>query len=129
MGTTTRTTVPLRWSRARGFEAWDGRVLRALAGRVGPAAVRFSLGTSSARASSEPPVATIRFRDRKTLWSVALDPVGRFGDAYAEGRIEVDGDLVAALESVYRALQAKPRASFLTRLGTYVPHTLLRDHR
>jgi cyclopropane-fatty-acyl-phospholipid synthase len=98
-----------------------------VAARVGPAAVRFSMGAASARAGAGPPVATIRFRDRRTLLSQALDPVGRFGDAYAEGRIQVEGDLVAALESVYRALESKPGPSLVQRLGTYVPHTLMRD--
>jgi cyclopropane-fatty-acyl-phospholipid synthase len=41
----------------------------------------------------------------------------------------VEGDLVSALETVYRALERAPRPSFVRRLGTYVPHTLHRDRR
>lgn len=58
-----------------------------------------------------------------------LDPVGRFGDAYSEGRIEIEGDLVGALETVYRALHGSARPSLVRRLGMYVPHTLHRDRR
>lgn len=128
MGTTTRPASPIRWARTKSSDGFDGRLLRAVANRVGPAAVRFSLGSASVRASADPAVATIRFRDRRTLLALALDPVGRFGDAFAEGRIEVEGNLVAALESVYRALESKSRPSLLGRLGTYIPHTSPRDH-
>ena len=129
MGTTTRPAPPVRWTRADRVEGLDGRLLRRLAARMAPAAIRFALGPYSIRSSERPPVGTVRFRDRKTLLTLALDPVGRFGDAYADGRVEVEGDLVAALETVYRALEAAPRLSFLRRLGTYVPHTLGRDRR
>jgi cyclopropane-fatty-acyl-phospholipid synthase len=123
MRTSTQPASPFRWERKESGEGLDGRLLRAVAARVGPAAVRFVLGSASARASLDPPLATIRFRDRRTLIALALDPVRRFGDAFAEGRVEVEGDLVAALESVYRALESKPRSSLLGKLGQFVPHT------
>ena len=128
MGTTTQPASPFRWERARSGEGLDGRLLRAVAARVEPAAVRFSLGSASAEASEDPPVATIRFRDRKTLLASALDPAGRFGDAYAAGRVEVEGDLVGALESVYRALESRARPSLIGRISGYLPHRSPRDH-
>jgi cyclopropane-fatty-acyl-phospholipid synthase len=48
----------------------------------------------------------VHIRDRAALWSVARNPNLHFGDLYSEGRIEVEGDLVAFLERVYRALDA-----------------------
>src|SRR5262245_45253760 len=117
MGTTTQPASPFRWARARRGEGLDGRLLRAVAARVEPSAVRFTLGAASVRASKDPPIATLRFRDRKTLLSLALDPVGRFGDAFADGRVEVEGDLVAALESVYRPLETRCRPSVIGMLG------------
>ncbi|HEX6850828.1 MAG TPA: cyclopropane-fatty-acyl-phospholipid synthase family protein [Candidatus Polarisedimenticolaceae bacterium] len=129
MGTTAR---PFSLSRRMPFRvgaAVEGRLLRAVASRLGPADVRFAVGATAASASRNPPVATVRFRDLRTLLALALDPAGRFGDAYAEGRVEVEGDLVAAIESVYRAMATKGRPSLLRRLGTYVPHTLPRDRR
>jgi cyclopropane-fatty-acyl-phospholipid synthase len=128
MRTTTQAAFPFGWGRKESATGFDGRLLRAVAARVGPAAVRFALGSASARASADPAVATIRFRDRKTLLALALDPAGRFGDAFAEGRVEVEGDLVAALESVYRALDAKARSSLLATLVRHTPHTPPGDH-
>ena len=128
MGTTTRPAAPYRWARERSrAAALDARLLRFVASRIGPADVRWALGDVSAGAGAEPPIATIRFRDRATLLSLVWNPVGRFGDAYSEGRIEVEGDLIAALDSVYRALESKGRPSWLRRIGTYLPHTLISD--
>jgi cyclopropane-fatty-acyl-phospholipid synthase len=129
MRTTTRPASSFRGVHSQDVVGFDGRLLLALATRLAPAALRLSLGPVSVSASADHPVATLRFRDRKTLFAVALDPPGRFGDAYSEGRIEVEGDLVAALESAYRAMESKARPSLLRTLARYVPHTLPRDQR
>ena len=50
------------------------------------------------------PVATIVIRDRATLLRMMLNPEIGFGDGYADGSVEVEGDLVAALEAVYRSI-------------------------
>lgn len=128
MGTTTRPAAPFRWARERNRAAGlDARLLRFVASRIGPADVRFALGDVSAAAGGDPAIATVRFRDRATLLSLFWNPVNRFGDAYSDGRIEVEGDLIAALDSVYRALESKGRPSWIRRMGTYVPHTLISD--
>jgi len=49
------------------------------------------------------------FRDRAALWQVARNPLVQFGDLYSAGRIEVEGDLVALLERLYRAITAGRR--------------------
>ena len=49
------------------------------------------------------PVAATFISDHQTLVELCLNPDMGFGDAYAEGRIQVEGDLVALLESVYRS--------------------------
>ncbi len=56
--------------------------------------------------SAEVPVARVVFHDRATFWKVLLDPDLQFGDSYSDGRLEVEGDLVAFLEAVYRARAA-----------------------
>jgi cyclopropane-fatty-acyl-phospholipid synthase len=48
-------------------------------------------------------VATILIRDRRTLAKLAADPEMAFGEAYSAGLIEVEGDLVAALEAAYKS--------------------------
>ena len=35
-------------------------------------------------------MARVVFRDRATFWKVLLDPNLRFGDAYSDGRLEVE---------------------------------------
>lgn len=87
----------------------DGRVLDRLAGFAGAAPLEFTMGdrvralTPGARATGRT-IATVRLRDRATLLSVIADPAIGFGDAYADGRIEIDGDLIAFLEAMYRAV-------------------------
>jgi cyclopropane-fatty-acyl-phospholipid synthase len=49
------------------------------------------------------PVATIAIRNRGTLLDLLFDPEVGFGEGYRDGRIVVEGDLVPALEAVYRS--------------------------
>jgi cyclopropane-fatty-acyl-phospholipid synthase len=102
-------------------ERLDGLLLRRLAARVGPAALRYTLKHSTF-ADTEP-VATLRFHDRRAIAGLLLDPEVHFGDAYAEGRIEIEGDLVAALEAAYRALESDGHPSPLAWLGTWRRHS------
>src|ERR1700690_2369087 len=50
------------------------------------------------------PIATVHIHDRRGLAGLVVDPEISFGDSYSEGRIEVEGDLVDFLESLYRSL-------------------------
>ena len=49
------------------------------------------------------PVATVVIRDWRTLAKLAVDPEMAFGEAYASGAIQIEGDLVAMLEAVYKS--------------------------
>ena len=49
------------------------------------------------------PSSRVRIDDRFTLVACAVDPDLRFGEAYADGRLTVDGDLVELLERAGRA--------------------------
>jgi cyclopropane-fatty-acyl-phospholipid synthase len=51
------------------------------------------------------PVATLVIQDRATLSRLLRDPEMGFGDAYMEGRIEVEGDMVRFLEAVYSGME------------------------
>ncbi len=103
-------------------ERLDGLLLRRLAARFGPAPLRFALGRCTVEPAAGAPVATLRFQDRRALLGLLLDPEVRFGDAYAEGRIEVEGDLVAALAEAYRTLP-EGRGNPLTWLRTWRRHS------
>jgi cyclopropane-fatty-acyl-phospholipid synthase len=51
------------------------------------------------------PVATMVIQDRGTLAGLLRDPEVSFGDAYMDGRIDVEGDLVRFLEAIYQAME------------------------
>jgi len=105
-------------------EKRDALLLRRLATRMGSAPLRYALGRSTFEPAG-PPVATLRFRDRRAVLGLLLEPEVHFGDAYADGRIEVEGDLVAALEAAYRALSRNPATPFAW-LDTWRRHSLTR---
>ena len=83
------------------FDKW---LLTQIFKLIGPAPVRLVLGDG---VEMTPPgvsqVATILIRDRRTLAKLAADPEMAFGEAYSAGLIEVEGDLVAALEAAYKS--------------------------
>src|ERR1700733_11218079 len=51
------------------------------------------------------PIATMVIQDRGTLAGLLRDPEVSFGDAYMDGRIDVEGDLVRFLEAIYIAME------------------------
>lgn len=55
------------------------------------------------RWGASPPVARVLFRDRGTLWRLAVHRDVQFGDAFTDRRIEIDGNLMDFLEAIYRA--------------------------
>jgi cyclopropane-fatty-acyl-phospholipid synthase len=59
-------------------------------------------------ATSTPTVGMV-IRDRSTLWRLLTNPLLHFGDDYSAGRIEIEGGLVAFLETVYRAMDRTPK--------------------
>jgi cyclopropane-fatty-acyl-phospholipid synthase len=59
------------------------------------------------------PVARAHIRDRGALWKLCLNPDLNFGDLYSQGRIEIEGDLVRFLETVYTGAPGSPLATTL----------------
>jgi cyclopropane-fatty-acyl-phospholipid synthase len=77
-------------------------MLKRMLASIGPAPLEFVLGERARVAlPGIAPVATVRIRTLRTLAEMIFDPEVGFGDAYTDGDIEVDGDLVQALQSVY----------------------------
>jgi cyclopropane-fatty-acyl-phospholipid synthase len=62
------------------------------------------------------PVANIVIQDRKTLLRLLLDLEAEFGDAYCTGRITLEGDLVSALEILYRSISEAEHHSWYVKL-------------
>jgi cyclopropane-fatty-acyl-phospholipid synthase len=88
------------------------RVLRGLGNP--PLRVVFWNGEEIAT-SEAAPVARVIFHDRSTLLKVMANPDLGFGNAFSEGRLEVDGDLVEFLETVYAATPLIERTGFFKR--------------
>src|SRR5260370_5557456 len=78
-------------------------------------------------------VAKIVIQDRKTLLRLLLDPEVEFGDAYSDGRITLEGDLVSALEVLYRSLPEAEHQRWYVKLVSkcmdYVQRNSLRVSR
>lgn len=122
------TSVEDRFSR---FDQW---LLQKIHHSVGWPPIRLMLGNGVEVSPTEAlPVATIVIRDRRTLLDLILDPEAGFGDAYSEGRITVEGDLVAALEAVYRSMSQLGAPNWYTRIVSrcmgYVQRNSLRGAR
>jgi cyclopropane-fatty-acyl-phospholipid synthase len=91
--------------RGRRGVSLEARLMRRLMQAVGNPAIEFVLWNGERIASQTQPAAhAVRIADRATLLGLLGDPQLRFGDAYAAGRIEVTGDLVAFTNLMYRAM-------------------------
>jgi cyclopropane-fatty-acyl-phospholipid synthase len=102
------TRVPVR--------AWDRWLAGVVARHLQGASVRLRLWDGSI-VGPDDAVGTIVIGDRSTLLGLARDPDVNFGDAFMQGRVVVHGDLLALLESLFRAQQqAGPQAGWLQSL-------------
>lgn len=103
----------------------EGRLMRRLLKFLGDPPMAFVLWNGERIAGAGEPVAQIQVQDRATVLALLRDPGVRFGDAYSDGRIEVEGDLVALLETVYRSGRRNPgKMGALRRLAAlwHRPH-------
>ncbi|MDP9065410.1 MAG: cyclopropane-fatty-acyl-phospholipid synthase family protein [Pseudomonadota bacterium] len=82
----------------------EARLLQRLLDRFGAPPIEFELAWTGERvtAGSQSPTERVRIADRGTLRGLLRDAHIRFGDAYSEGRIEVDGDLVSLMSTIFR---------------------------
>jgi cyclopropane-fatty-acyl-phospholipid synthase len=99
---------------ARTAGALDRWVLARMRHRLAGIPLRVTLwdGTSVCLADGAP-VAEVMVRDRRTLAGLVRDPAVAFGDAYMDGRLAIEGDLVGLLEAIYRHWEE-------TRVGHHV---------
>ena len=109
---------------ARG-ESLEGRLLAKLLGRLGNPELEFVLWTGERIAPvGAETVCRIHIPSRRTLIGILADPQLRFPDAYSDGSVRIEGDLVPLLEVIYRAGTRAPAPSGLARLMAHVrrPH-------
>jgi cyclopropane-fatty-acyl-phospholipid synthase len=87
----------------------DRRLLGRILEASGSAPVRLAVkGGADISPPGVAPVATLVIQDRATLYRLLRDPETGFGDAYTDGGVEVEGDLVRFLEAVYGAMERSP---------------------
>src|SRR5579862_4037561 len=83
----------------------EARLLRRLLRSLGDPPIEFLLAWSGERIA--PPamrlIGQVRISNRSTLLGILADPQVRFGDAYSDRRVEISGDLIQFMRSVYRA--------------------------
>src|SRR6202167_5158345 len=98
----------------------DEWVLKRILDVIGQAPIRIVIrGGADVSPSGISPVATVVLEDRNTLTGLLRDPEVSFGDAYMDGKLEVEGDFVGFLEEVYRAMEnAPPAGKWYSRLAS-----------
>jgi cyclopropane-fatty-acyl-phospholipid synthase len=95
-------------------EPIDQWLLRRLRATLGDPAAEFAVaGRAMVGPEDVPAVARVSFASRRVLMSILADPPLRFGDAYADGSVAIEGDLVNLLETIYRAGVAGGRPATL----------------
>src|SRR5262245_40296464 len=96
---------------ARGTSV-EGRLLARLLSFIGNPPVEFVLWTGERVTTATVPIESrVRIADRATLLGIVKDPHISFGDAYSEGRVVIEGDLVSFIEVMYRAAPEAPKAA------------------
>jgi cyclopropane-fatty-acyl-phospholipid synthase len=94
------------------IERWALRKLLALLGKP---AIQFVLWNGERLPESSTSLTKrLHIHDRRTLWRLVCNPDLYFGDAYTQGSLEVEGDLVSFLETLYRSA---PKADQLQPLA------------
>jgi cyclopropane-fatty-acyl-phospholipid synthase len=104
--------------------ALEKRLMRKLLASMGhpPIAVRLWDGEELSRSPDTAEV-RMRIRTRRALWGLLIHPDLRFGDAYSEGSIEVEGDLLRLIElgSTRQPEFLKDRGWFATARDAVLP--------
>jgi cyclopropane-fatty-acyl-phospholipid synthase len=121
-----------RPARSAGARSVEGRLLARLLEYLGNPPLEFILWTGERIAPRGVTiVAHVRVASRATLFGILADVQVRFPDAYSEGRLEIEGDLVQLLETVYDAGRSSPQPSALRRLveSFHRPHNTLSGSR
>lgn len=103
-------TIEPRRGSSEGATALDRWLLRTMMGALPRAGYEVVLwdGSSTGDTGDTGDTTGLRvsIRDRAALWHLVRNPSIHFGDLYAAGRIEVEGDLVTFLERTYAAIEA-----------------------
>ena len=90
------------FDRLIGIEKW---LIRKQMAQLGDPPITMVIGNGSAAYSpKEKSVGTVFIRDQKTLLRFVVHPELYFGDAYSEGKIEVEGNLIEVLKCTFKTM-------------------------
>ncbi|HMA00675.1 MAG TPA: cyclopropane-fatty-acyl-phospholipid synthase family protein [Steroidobacteraceae bacterium] len=101
----------------------EARLLRRLLSSVGDPPIEFHLAWSGERVApvAVPATERVRIADRATLLGLLRDAQLRFGDAYSTGKIEIEGDVVRFMETVFQGLnRPSARESIAARVAGWL---------
>jgi cyclopropane-fatty-acyl-phospholipid synthase len=104
-------------------QSLEARLLRRLMAGLGDPPVEFELAWTGERVmpSSQEASERVRIADRATLRGLLRDAKIHFGDAYSTGQLEVEGDLVKFMVTVFRHLSAPSAGgSIATRFSDWL---------
>jgi len=102
--------------------AVDSWLLKKFIHAIGRPPVAFALWDGvDVCASDAEPVGRVLIHDRKTFMHLLLNPNLGFGDGFAAGAIEVEGDIIACLEALLRAMPTGADAGVVARLTGLLP--------
>jgi len=92
-------------------------LLQKLHNKIGAPNVRVVVGDSAPFPDGAADVvATVRIDGWRTLASLALNPEVGFGEAYRDGRIEIEGDLLQLLDVVLGTMPESTKSGWYSRL-------------
>jgi len=99
------------------LSALDRLLSQKLRKTMGEAPIRIVVGgTEGKSGSAGKPVATVVIPDRRTLAGLVLNREVTFGEAYSQGRIRIEGDLVKMLEALLRPTRSAADRSWYGKL-------------
>ena len=108
--TAPRTALRLSGGRVSAFDRFSLRQILAILGNPHLRLILWN-GEEMNPASGQA-VATVILRDRSVLLKILANPDLGFGDGYSAGLIDVEGDLIEFLETMYRACVARNGGRF-----------------
>ena len=101
------------------FSSVERWLLKKLYASVGSPPVRIALaGGPEVGPEEAAPVADLIIRDWVTLARIVLNPELTFGEAYADGSLEVQGHLLELLDAVYGCMRAREERAWYARLAS-----------
>lgn len=94
------------------------KLVKRLMSYCGDPPLRLVLPNGEVVSGNGQPIAAIKIRDNRTLLALATDPLFQFGEAYLQGRLEIDGDMAECMTAIYRKMGQKGSTSIGQRVLT-----------